>query len=440
MLVAWTTFAFAGVYPGTLVLPAVGCVVLAVLFRPWIAFDDMAILDRWLYLAVGLAAVQLFPLPQFLVDRLSPRDRAAWRALSLSTPAAALPLSIDLAAGAWAVSVGAGLVIVFAAARRIFGVTGVRRVTRAVSAVGLLLAGIGLAQDATAHGLMYWRWQPLEQGAPPFGPFVNRNHFATWAIMAVPLVLGYIAAHAAAHGRAGAAISWRRRLAVALDGRTIWLTASAVIMVVALAASLSRSGMFGLAVALLLGALLQRNHESAPAHAARWVAAGLAVAVIAVIAWVDPAVLFGRIAAAPVSAASRLVIWRDTIPMIRAFWLTGTGAGTYETAMLIYQRASPGVRFNQAHNQYLQFAAEGGLLLCVPAAIALWHFARAVARRLAADQSGMYWIRAGAACGLAGAAAQSLWETGLATPANALLAAIVAAIALHVPVRSGRLD
>ena len=27
----------------------------------------------------------------------------------------------------------------------------------------------------------------------------------------------------------------------------------------------------------------------------------------------------------------RLVIWRDTMPIIRDFWLTGTGAGTYET-------------------------------------------------------------------------------------------------------------
>lgn len=437
---AWTTFAFAGVYPGTLLFPALGCVVLAVLVRPWVAFDDAAGIDRWLSVAIALAAVQLVPLPQFLVDRLSPHDRAAWRALSLAAPAASLPLSIDLAAGAWAVSIGAGIVVVFVTARRVFGVGGVRRVTRAIATIGLVLAAIGLAQDATGHGLMYWRWRPLEEGAPPFGPFVNRNHFATWAIMAVPLVLGYVAAHAAAHGRSDAAISWRRRLAVALDGRTIWLTASAVIMIVAIVASLSRSGMFGLAVALLLGALLQRKTDGAPASAARWIVAGLAIAGIAVVARVDPAVLVGRMAAAPVSAAGRLLIWRDTLPIIHAFWLTGTGAGTYETAMLIYQRASPGVRFNQAHNQYLQLAAEGGLLLCVPVAIALWRFGRTAVRRLEADHSGMYWIRAGAVCGLAGVAAQSLWETGLATPANALLAAVVAAIALHVPVRSGRLE
>lgn len=438
MLLAWTTFAFAGVYPGTLLLPAVGVLALAALFRPWTAFDDLATLDRWLYLGVGVGLIQLLPLPQLLVDRLSPHDRAVWRALSLSTPASALPLSIDLASGAWALSVGAGVVIVFVTARRIFGVTGVRLVTRVVAAIGFIVAAIGLAQDATAHGLMYWRWRPIEQGAAPFGPFVNRDHFATWAILAVPLLLGYIAAHASAHDHSGATLSWRRRLALALDGRTIWLTAAAAIMVVALAATLSRSGMFGLAVALLLGALLQRKTEGTPTYAARWIVAGLALAVLAILMRVDPAALVGRVAATPRSAAGRLVIWRDTLPLVRDFWLTGTGAGTYETAMLVYQRASPGVRFNQAHNHYLQLAAEGGVLLCVPVAIALWQFAGAAARRLAADRSGMYWIRAGAICGLAGVAAQSLWETGLSTPANALLAAIVAAIALHVPVKSGR--
>jgi O-antigen ligase len=196
--------------------------------------------------------------------------------------------------------------------------------------------------------------------------------------------------------------------------------------------------MFGLAVALLLGAFLQRRTEGTSTYAARWIVAGLAVAAMVTIARVDPAAILGRVEAAPVSAAGRLLIWRDTIPIVRDFWLTGTGAGTYETAMLVYQRASPGVRFNQAHNHYLQLAAEGGLLLCVPVAMALWHTARGAARRLAADHSGMYWIRAGAICGLAGVAAQSVWETGLTTPANALLAAIVAAIALHVPVKSGR--
>jgi hypothetical protein len=40
-------------------------------------------------------------------------------------------------------------------------------------------------------------------------------------------------------------------------------------------------------------------------------------------------------------------------------------------------------------------------------------------------------VRAGAVGGLIAVAVQSLWETGLRVPANALLFAVLAAIAMH---------
>jgi O-antigen ligase len=135
--------------------------------------------------------------------------------------------------------------------------------------------------------------------------------------------------------------------------------------------------------------------------------------------------------------ADRVTIWRDTVPVVRNFWLTGTGAGTYQTAMAVYQRSSPGVLFNQAHNHYLQVLTEGGLLAFVPMLVGLGALARVARARLVADRSAMFWLRAGAASGLAGVAVQSVWETGLTTPANAALAALLAAILLHVPARFG---
>ena len=60
-----------------------------------------------------------------------------------------------------------------------------------------------------------------------------------------------------------------------------------------------------------------------------------------------------------------------------------------------------------------------------------------VREQLSADQSGTYWIRAGAACGLTAVALQGLWETGLVMPANAALAAVVAAIASYERQQAG---
>jgi O-antigen ligase len=89
------------------------------------------------------------------------------------------------------------------------------------------------------------------------------------------------------------------------------------------------------------------------------------------------------------------------------------------------------VYFNQAHNHYLQVAVEGGVLLLALAIACAAAFVREARRRIAADTSGLVLIRVGAACGLGAVALQSVWETGLVMPANAALAALLAAIVVH---------
>jgi hypothetical protein len=96
-----------------------------------------------------------------------------------------------------------------------------------------------MAQAAPAGRLIYWRFPTEYEGPLPFGPFVNRNHFATWAIMAAPLCLGYIAARANRMAAAQAAVANRRvRLARLADGRSLWLTAAGAAMIAALLISL----------------------------------------------------------------------------------------------------------------------------------------------------------------------------------------------------------
>jgi O-antigen ligase len=134
----------------------------------------------------------------------------------------------------------------------------------------------------------------------------------------------------------------------------------------------------------------------------------------------------------------RRAIWRDTWRMTRDFWLTGVGAGAFQRGMLVYQEGSRQFFFNQAHDEYLQLSAEGGLLLVVPAAVALIAGVVRIARRLGADRTPIFWVRAGAASGLIAVAVHGIWDMGLRTPANGVLFAVIAAIALHDP-RPGHL-
>jgi hypothetical protein len=429
LLVACTTFLFAGTSIPALTVPAFLLAILVVVYTPWRAAGPAPPLHAWLKVLAIVMVLQLVPLPAALVDRISPGDRAVWQSLSLTPVLGALPLSVDLTATILAIAIGGGAMLLFVVSGRIFADGGVRIAVRGIAAVGLLLAAESLAQDATAHGLIYWRWDPGE-GPPPFGPYLNRNHFATWMVIAIPLCLGYLVAHASVHGgREGAALTWRRRVAAALDGRSIWLAAAICLMLVALVASLSRSGMIGLTAALAL-ALYLRRHRAGPSRAG-WAIGAIGIALVGVALRVNVREVLDRFGAAGVAAAYRMNIWRETLPVVRRFWLTGSGVGTIETVMLVNQHAPSLFRINAAHNHYLQVAAEGGLLIGIPVAMALALFVRAAHDALTRDASGMYFLRAGAVSGLFGVAVQSVWETGLTNPANAVLAAIAAAIAVH---------
>lgn len=441
-MLAWTVFAFGGTYAATLVVPAITVIALGIAYRPAIMGAGPApLLDRLLLLTLAGAFLQLVPLPRTLLHWLSPAAGTVFRTLRLVDTGEALPLSINLQDSAGAAILFGMVLLFFFTARQLFDTGGVRTTTRAIAAIGLVVSVVAVAQDATGHGLMYWRWRPLHEGPAPFGPFINRNHFGTWAIMAVPMCIGYLTAHASAHHGPGAHTSWRRKVVAALDGRAGFLLASATLLIVALAVSLSRSAIIGLMAALLVGGELARRHAPGTfvrtARPVMLIAALLSLALFGVAARVGPTVIADRFAQADIALADRVTIWRDAIPVLRDFWLTGTGVGTYQSAMAVYQRSSPGILFNQAHNHFLQVAAEGGVLVALPALGALVAFAVLGWRRLRTDTSGVYWLRAGAAAGLCGVAVQSLWETGLTLPANAALAAVLAAIVIHVPARFG---
>jgi hypothetical protein len=434
-----------------LVVPALACAALAIKYRPALLDRSRTPhLDLWMFAVLGASLLQVIPLPRAVLSTITPAAETVARRLVLVDLGGPLPITIDLPRSAAAILIIAGVLLLFITARQVFDAGGLRTVARLIAVMGLVLSAIALAQDATGRGLMYWRWKPVDPGPNPFGPFVNRNHFATWAMMAVPLCIGYLAAHASAHQGVGPAATWRRRVVAAIDARAWMLLASATLLIVAIAASLSRSGLLGLAAALACGAMLARRRQRSDVasvqrrrgrtHSFRArtlvVALGI-IAVVAVLTQVGPGAIAGRFGASRVAVADRLMIWHDTLPVLRDFWLTGTGVGTFLTSMSVYQRSSPGVIFNQAHNHYLQIAAEGGLLVGIPVALALAAFARAGWRSLETDRSGVFWLRAGAASGLCGVAIQSLWETGLTVPANAAMATALAAMVLHVPMRFG---
>jgi hypothetical protein len=99
--------------------------------------------------------------------------------------------------------------------------------------------------------------------------------------------------------------------------------------------------------------------------------------------------------------------------------------------MFVYQQTARDVLFNNAHDEYLQLQAEGGSALLIITLAGIVLVAKAGRARVSGDAGAHRCLRIGACAGLAGIAVQSIWEAGLRAPANLMLVAIVAAIAVR---------
>jgi O-antigen ligase len=334
-------------------------------------------------------------------------------------------MAVDREGGIEWLIIAVTVVIYFWCARCIVSSGQARHAIRAVAACGGVVAAIGLAQHIAAPRLLYGIWRPVSPSAEnPFGPFVNRNDMAAWMVMALPLVTGYLLARLDVRRREG-----RLRVETAFDATGVWTAVAVCAMAAVLAVTLSRSGLVagvaGAASIVVLGGGRMERHGRA------WLVAGIAGIALVAAAYANFSALMFRVGETVDNGlAGRREIWALTWQMIRDFPLAGVGVGSFARAMAVYQPPHL-FAFNHAHDEYLQLAAEGGVLMGIPALCAIAAAAASIAAHLRSDHTPTFWIRAGATSALAAIAVQNVWETGLRMPANAVLCALCAAIALH---------
>ena len=415
-----------------------GVAVLLALERPRVGRGGLWLLDGSLLACLAVVGAQLLPLTASARNLISPHAGQIDSTLRLDPGSGAAPmqaLSIDAESTAWAFALGAAYVGLFFCARSIFARGGVRTVSRGITWLGLGLSVLVAVQRATSPSMLYWYFKPLDAGASPYGPFVNRNALATWLAMAVPIAVGYAMARDQSDRRSNVGIA--AKLA-AMDSTQLWLVGAACLMVGAVFASMSRAGILAIGAGVLafVAVARRRIHRG---RAMVWTGVGLGALALIGLMFANFGALAMRLQGTTEAGDwGRRAIWRDTWRMTQDFWVAGVGAGGFERGMLLYQQGSRVFFFNHAHDEYLQILAEGGLLLAVPAAIAAIAGALVIASRLRVDRTPIFWIRAGAIAGMVAVAVQSIFDTGLRTPANGVLFAVIAAIAAHEPRESRR--
>jgi O-antigen ligase len=379
----------------------------------------MGKLLRWLALLVpAYIVLQLVPLPIFLVRILSPERGQILDGLRLLVPPVDFaPLSISPATTSTHLFRIIGCLLVFLLIREVAS-----RSRRPGVVVIPLIAIAGLE---AGFGLMN------ADGAPVEGTYWNRNHFAGLLEMVLPIAIAYaIALLRARRSRYGPTIG-RVLAAVAI----LFLAA---MMLVALTYSLSKMGFVAGVSGLFLMALVASM--ASVKGWKKWASVGLLGAVfLLVLVCLPPDQLVSSYGSvfSDKTAEGRLPMWSDSLHLLTAYPLVGSGLGTYDTAFQKYQTVLVDIAFNFAHNDYLELATElGAMGFLVIAGLVLAIFAKTLrAGTQYSDQDTRY-LAWGCAGAIAAIGIHSLTDFNMYIPANALVLAWIFGIVASFPPHS----
>jgi len=208
---------------------------------------------------------------------------------------------------------------------------------------GFLVSVFGILQHLTFNGKLYWV-RELTYGIP-FGPYVNRNHFAGLMellipLALVPLILGKVR---------------RERLAV--------VALFAVMPIAALFLSASRGGIVSFCVQIGLLAFLLLRRRGVTKHLLA-VSAVLLTALM-IVTWLGVGRILQRFSAMQtleVTAGKRGAMRKGAWHMFHDHPVAGTGLGTFQIAYPPYETLYDARVVNHAHNDYLEALAETGVL------------------------------------------------------------------------------
>jgi O-antigen ligase len=345
------------------------------------------------------------------------------------------PLSIDPPRTWVGLACLAGFGFMLLGLARGLGGRDLRVLAPGIVALGVLMSMIGIVQKALWSGKVYGFWEPVNTGAVAFGPFINRNHFAGWMLLALSLAVGYFAS-LVAKGMAGVKPGWRNRVIwfSTPDGSRAALTGFALlVMGLALTLTLSRSGIACFLLAMVLSGFNVLRRQASTTKE-RLLSTYLAAVFVAAVAWAGIDAVGARFAEVDWKLGGRAGAWADAWRIHESFPWFGTGFNTYGSATLLLQQFEKSTaHYVEAHNDYLQLLVEGGWLVAAPALVLVSLFAREVRRRFREGQDDRtgYWVRLGAVTGIVAIAFQEVVEFSLQMPGNAALFTVLCAIAVR---------
>ena len=248
------------------------------------------------------------------------------------------------------------------------------------------------------------------------GTFASRNHLVGYLLMTIPLGIGFLFSVETSQTRP--ASHWLHRLSF-LDGKTLLLGFSIIVMILGLIVSGSRAGTLSLLLSLSLSLVLFYDFRKEE----RLFRKSVVILGLAVLwaGWVGTSALVTRFFATSEDIKLRWVIWENTIQILKDFPLFGSGLGTFAQIFPMYRTFHFRGLVTHAENDFLQLASEVGLVGFGLLAILFLFLFFKRGLRIRPETLPQRYIGTGALTGILALMFYSLVEKNLQIPANALL-------------------
>jgi O-antigen ligase len=267
------------------------------------------------------------------------------------------------------------------------------------------------------------------------GTFVNRNYFAGYLLMVIPLSIGFFFSRDADQPwRLG---NWRHRLS-SLDGKTLLLGFGLILMILGLLLSASRMGIVSLLISFSLISLLFRD----PRRGTKISRMPVLIFGLALLwaAWIGLDAVMSRFFTISEGLESRWMIWANTLGILKDFLFLGSGLGTFTEAFSMYRSFHIVGLITHAENDFLQLASEvglfgAGLLLIL---FLFLFFATVLGIRSHSHGRPQRYIGIGGLVGVLALMFHSIVERNIQVPANAFLYVVMWAMVLTIALKPSR--
>jgi O-antigen ligase len=277
---------------------------------------------------------------------------------------------------------------------------------------GFVVSVFGILQHLTFNEKLYW-FREMHYGGIPFGPYVNRNHFAGFAELFIPMALV--------------------PLMLGKVRRERWLIVGlfAVVSIGSLFLAASRGGIVSLAVEVALVVMWMSLRRMGPKQLLG--GAAVLIAALVMVSWLgvkEVTQRFTSLKAMEASSGKRASMRRGSWRIFLDHPWMGTGLGTLQTVFPPYETLYDGRIVNHAHNDYLEALAEtgiaGGLCCALYLGLLLFHSSRQL---LGGNASFAAVLKLSGLVACIGFLIHSLVDFNLHLPANAQLFFLVATLA-----------